>query len=150
MIAIDTNILLPLVDQDHSQHDRAMAFAASLAHRSDVAVSEFHLLELYNLLRNVAVVTVPLSASEAVEVCEAFRRHPSWQVIGFPPDSRRFHDQFWPRLRQRNFARRRSYDWRTALSILQAGVSEFATVNVRDFEGFGFERVWNPLQTSDS
>ncbi|MFM8358316.1 MAG: hypothetical protein ACKOET_07130 [Verrucomicrobiota bacterium] len=27
------------------------------------------------------------------------------------------------------------------------GVTEFATANVKDFEGFGFERVWNPLLT---
>jgi hypothetical protein len=24
-------------------------------------------------------------------------------------------------------------------------VSHFATVNHRDFKGFGFEKVWNPL-----
>jgi len=27
------------------------------------------------------------------------------------------------------------------------GVTEFATVNVNDFEGLGFQRVWNPLST---
>jgi hypothetical protein len=43
-------------------------------------------------------------------------------------------------------ARRRAYDWRAALSMLRQGVTEFATVNVKDFEGFGFARVWNPLK----
>ncbi len=52
MIAIDTNILLPLVVEDHPQHPQALAFAESLQSRSDVAISEFVLLELYNLLRN--------------------------------------------------------------------------------------------------
>jgi hypothetical protein len=25
------------------------------------------------------------------------------------------------------------------------GVTEFATVNVKDFEGMGFRKVWNPI-----
>lgn len=90
-------------------------------------------------------MTQPLSASAAVDVCEAFRQHPVWQTLGFPSESRPFHDAFWPRLRQPGFARRRAFDWRLALSLLQQGVTEFATVNLKDFEGFGFEKVWNPL-----
>lgn len=145
MISIDTNILFPLVVEDHPQHTQAAAFAESLGARSDVAISELVLLELYNLLRNSAVMTQPLSASAAVDVCEAFRQHPVWQILGFPPDSRPFHDAFWPHLRQPGFARRRSFDWRLALTLLQQGVTEFATVNLKDFEGFGFEKVWSPL-----
>jgi len=145
MISIDTNILFPLVDEDQPQHAQALAFAESIQHRSDVAISEFVLLELYNLLRNTAVMTKPLSPTAAVDVCEAFRQHPSWQILGFPPESRLFHDDYWPRLRTRDFARRRSFDWRLALSLIQQGVTEFATVNLKDFEGFGFERVWSPL-----
>jgi hypothetical protein len=26
------------------------------------------------------------------------------------------------------------------------GVTEFATVNTKDFKGVGFRRVWNPLE----
>jgi hypothetical protein len=66
-------------------------------------------------------------------------------VIGFPPDSRSFHDQFWPRLRGKDFARRRAFDWRAGLSLIHQGVTEFATVNLKDFQNFGFTRVWNPL-----
>jgi hypothetical protein len=49
-------------------------------------------------------------------------------------------------VKEKNFARRRAYDWRAALSMLRQGVTEFATVNVKDFEGLGFSRVWNPLK----
>lgn len=28
---------------------------------------------------------------------------------------------------------------------MQAGVTHFATVNRKDFEDFGFKKVWNPL-----
>lgn len=145
MISIDTNILLPAVDTDHPFHVRAALFFESLQARDDVAISEFILLELYGLLRNPAVLAKPLSAVAAVGVCDTFRRHPRWQILGFPPGSRRFHDAFWPRLRNKTFARRRAYDWRAALSLLQQGVTEFATVNEKDFLGFGFKRVWNPL-----
>ncbi len=146
MISIDTNILLPAVDTESAGHLRAAAFLEGLGDREDVAVSEFILMELYGLLRNSVVLRRPLSAARAASVCEAFREHPHWQVIGFPPESRAFHDAFWPRLRKEAFARRRAYDWRTALSLLQQGVTEFATANEKDFAGFGFARVWNPLE----
>lgn len=145
MISIDTNILLPSVVVEQPLHADALAFFDSLQNRDDVAISEFILLELYNLLRNPAVLTKPLSALQACDVCQAFRRHPRWQIIGFPPDSRSFHDSLWPPLRERSFARRRAYDWRAALSMIRNGVTEFATANVKDFQGFGFDRVWNPL-----
>ncbi len=145
MISIDTNILLPAVEECNADHARAADFLNSLHHRVDVAISEFILLELYGLLRNPAVLATPLPAGEAVDVCESFRQHPHWQIIGFPADSRRFHDAFWPRLRAPDFARRRAFDWRSALSLQQQGITEFATVNTKDFQGFGFVRVWNPL-----
>ena len=145
MISIDTNILLPAVERTNTSHRGAAAFLESLVERDDVAVSEFVLVELYCLLRNPAVLGKPLSASAAVDVCEAFRQHPRWQTIGFPTESRAFHDAYWPRLRATTFARRRAFDWRVALSLVQQGVTEFATVNTKDFAGFGFARVWNPL-----
>lgn len=145
MISIDTNILLPAVEMGNDQHAVAAAFLESLQDRDDVVISELILLELYGLLRNPAVLAKPLSASAAVDVCESFREHPLWQVVGFPPNGRHFHDTFWPRLRAKDFARHRAFDWRAALSLLQQGVTEFATVNEKDFQGFGFARVWNPL-----
>lgn len=145
MISIDTNILLPAVETGNALHAPAAAFLESLQDREDVVISELMLLELYGLLRNPAVLAKPLSASAAVDVCESFRQHPLWQVVGLPPESRHFHNTFWPRLRAKDFARRRAFDWRAALSLLQQGVTEFATVNEKDFRGFGFTKVWNPL-----
>lgn len=146
MISVDTNILLPAVESRNPGHGRAAAFLLSLQERDDVALSEFILLELYVLLRNPVVMGQPLSAAKAASICEAFRQHPRWQVVGLPSESRAFHDAFWPRLRKESFARRRAFDWRTALGLLQQGVTEFATINTKDFQGFGFARVWNPLE----
>jgi uncharacterized protein len=147
MISLDTNILLSAVESANVCHGKAAAFVQSLQDRDDVAISEFILLELYGLLRNPVVLARPLSAGAARAICESFRQHPRWQLIGFPPDSRSFHDLLWPRLRVDSFARRRIYDWRSALSMLRQGVTDFATVNVKDFESFGFARVWNPLES---
>lgn len=144
MISIDTNVLLPAIETGNVRHGVAAEFLGSLMDREDVVISEFVLLELYNLLRNPAVLAKPLDASGAVETCEAFRHHPLWQVVGFPSDSRNFHDAFWPKLREKDFARRRAYDWRLALSLLNQGVTRFATVNVKDFRGLGFKEVWSP------
>lgn len=44
-----------------------------------------------------------------------------------------------------DFAIRRIVDARLALTLRHHGVTDFATSNVKDFEGFGFTRVWNPL-----
>lgn len=133
------------METTNTLHAVAATFMAELNSRRDVVLSEFVLLELYGLLRNPATVPRPRSAAQAVALCAAFRAHPRWQVVGLPSDSREFHDAFWPRLAEPGFARRRAFDWRTALSLLQQGVDEFATANVRDFEGFGFKRVWNPV-----
>jgi predicted nucleic acid-binding protein len=145
LISIDTNILFAALNADSPEHSRAALFLESLQNQDDVAISEFILIELYGLLRNPTVLARPLTASRASTICESLRQHPKWQLIGFPNESRAFHNAFWPKLHKESFARRRAYDWRTALSLTQQGVSDFATVNLKDYEGFGFKRVWNPL-----
>ena len=96
MISIDTNILLPAVEAKNADHVKAAAFLESLTARDDVAISEMALVELYVLLRNPAVLGQPLTPSDAVRLCEEFRRHPAWQIIGFPGNSRAFHDAYGP------------------------------------------------------
>ncbi|MDN5871645.1 MAG: type II toxin-antitoxin system VapC family toxin [Nitrococcus sp.] len=145
MIAIDTNILIAALDQEHEAHPPATEFLGSLDRRTDVVISEFVLVELYGLLRNPRVVRNPLSARHAVDICGRFRGHPCWRLFGFPPDSEALHAILWENAAKQQFARRRIYDLRLALSLVQQGVTNFATVNVKDFSGCGFERVWDPL-----
>jgi uncharacterized protein len=145
MIPVDTNILLPAVESGNSGHPKAAAFPASLHDRQDVAIRGFFLPELFMLLRNPSVLSRPPTAGAAPDVCEAFHQHPRWQVNGYPPGSRAFHDRFWPKLREDHFARRRACDRRAALALLQQGTTDFATVNQKDFRDLGFKRVWIPL-----
>ena len=145
MIGIDTNILLPAIETTNPAHVRAAAFLRSLTEKSEVAVSELVLIELYGLLRNPLVLGKPASARQATAICRRFRDHPRWHLLGLPPDGRAFHDDLWDRLDDPKTPRKRVYDLRLGLSLVAQGVTDFATVNLRDFAGLGFRKVWNPL-----
>ena len=146
MTSFDSNILLYAFSRTSPFHDRARVFLEDLTPHDDVAVSELVLVEFYTLLRNPAVLLHPLPAAAAVEVVQSYRRHPRWMLVGFDPDSTALHDELWRLAAGARYARRRIYDARLALSLRRQGVTEFATANVKDFGGFGFDRVWNPLE----
>jgi uncharacterized protein len=145
MISIDANLLLYCYCEASPHHLKTKAFIDSLGMREDVALSEFVLSEVYLHLRNPAVLESPLEPTAAVGVIQRYRLHPRWRVLGFPPRSREIHAALWKAAAQPGFARRRIYDLRTALCLQAFGVTGFATANVKDFEGTGFARVWNPL-----
>ena len=145
MLSIDANLLLYCYSEASPQHAGARQFIESLSAREDVALSEFVLTEFYLLLRNPAVLAKPLTAPAAVAVIQSYRQHPRWKVLGFPPVSRELHTDLWQRAAAPGIARRRIYDTRTALALRAFAVTEFATANVKDFEGFGFVKVWNPV-----
>jgi toxin-antitoxin system PIN domain toxin len=145
MLSVDTNILLYAYNEASPWHDAAFDWMSSIQQNEDVAISEFILAEFYGLLRNPAVLKHPLTAEEAVEVIQTYRSHPRWRLIGFPTESRPLHDTLWKKATSKTFAFRRLYDTRSALTLIAQGVTEFATVNVKDFEGVGFRKVWSPL-----
>lgn len=146
MTSIDANLLLYCYSEASPLHHGALQFLRELGTRSDVAVSELVLVEFYTLLRNPAVLERPLEPADAVQVIDAYRHHPHWALLGFDPSSVELHAELWKLAARKGFARRRIYDARLALSLRRQGVREFATANTRDFGGFGFERVWNPLE----
>ena len=145
MLSIDTNLLFHAFNVDLPSHKAAYARLAAIPTKEEVAISEFILAELYGLLRNSVVLKHPLEADEAVDVIQIYRRHPRWRLIGFPVESRSLHDALWEKARRKGFAFRRLYDARSALTMTAQGVTAFATANVKDYEGFGFRKVWNPL-----
>jgi uncharacterized protein len=141
MIGIDTNLLLYARVTGSPHHVAAIGFLDALASNPDVAISELVLAELYVLLRNPAVLNPPLGPEDAVAEIEVFRRHPRWQLT----DAAEVMHKVWPEAARPGFPRRRLFDLRLALTMQAFGVTEFATANVKDFEGLGFIRVWNPL-----
>lgn len=145
-LAFDTNLLFYAVNEDSPFHQDASRFIGSLDSNDEVVVSELVLVELYQMLRNPVVNELPLDAELAAEVVGAYRRHPRWLLVALPVNQRRLHDRLWKLAGRPGFPRRRIYDTRLALSLVDQGVAEFATTNAKDFEDLGFSRVWNPLK----
>lgn len=145
MLSLDTNILLYAQNRDCAEHESACQFVEVCATRDDIAICELVLLELYQLLRNPAVLSAPLTAPEAAAVCNAWRANPRWARIENAPVM----DQVWVVARRPDIARRVVFDARIALILRHHGVTEFATRNTADFEGFGFARLINPIDGTD-
>jgi toxin-antitoxin system PIN domain toxin len=144
VISIDTNLLLYSLNRDCPEHGAARAFVLSCVDRRDVAIAELVLVELYVLLRNPAVVRKPLEGDAAAGLCQAFRRNPRWALV----DTAAVMDRVWAAAARPGVARRHLFDARLAHTLLDNGVKQLATHNPRDFEGFGFERVFDPLQAT--
>jgi toxin-antitoxin system PIN domain toxin len=146
MISFDTNLLLYSLNKDCAEYEPARAFFAALPGSSNsVVICELELLELYVLLRNPAVLKVPLGSSEAVSLVQTFRRHPTWRLIDYPGEGSAIMDEVWRLAAEPGIARRAVFDARLALTLRHHGVTEFATRNTSDFTRFGFSRIWNPL-----
>jgi uncharacterized protein len=107
-----------------------------------VVICELVLVELFALLCSPRGLKKPLSSPEAVEVCQVYRTNPGWRLVENAPVMK----HVWRRVSQKGFARRRIFDARLSLTLQRHQVTELATANVKDFEGFGFQRVWNPLE----
>ena len=142
MIAFDTNLVIYAANRRAPEQPAAAAFLQSLARRRDVVVCELMLVEVYLKLRNLRILARPLNASAAAAYCQAFRNNANWSLVESAPVM----DEVWRLAAQKSFAFRRIVDARLALTLRHHGVTEFATTNVRDFRGFGFARVWNPLK----
>ncbi len=144
MLSFDTNIAVHAAHAASALHGRAFDFVASLGARRDVAVCELMLVELYLKLRNEKIFSKPLGPAQAASFCQTYRGNSAWMLI----DSAPVMDDVWRLSAGRGFAFRRIIDARLALTLLHHGVREFATTNEKDFRGFGFDRVWNPLSGS--
>ncbi len=141
MLSFDTNIAVHAANTSSPSHAPARAFIESLATRRDVAVCELVLVELYLKLRNEKIFPRPLTAPQAAAVCLAYRNNQAWSLIESAPVMA----EVWPETARPGYAFRRIIDLRLARTLRHHGVTAFATTNVKEFNGQGFERVWNPL-----
>jgi len=143
VIAIDTNLFIYAQVRGGPFHDASAEFLQEMSERSDVVLAELVLVELYLALRNPAIVDPALDAPTAGAQCEAFRRHPRWRLV----ENAEVMQGVWSAAVQPGFARRRIIDVRLAQTLQAHGVTDFATVNTKDFNDLGFRRVWNPLDS---
>lgn len=143
MIGIDTNLLLYSLNPVSEWHSRAMSFLREHLGVSSVrvAIADYVLVELYVHLRNPVVMARPLSAAAARDLVTSYWKIPNVMRI----ENAAVMDGVWALAGGREFARRRIFDARLALTLRHGGVTRLATSNVEDFQGLGFEKVWNPL-----
>jgi uncharacterized protein len=144
MISFDTNILFPALVQQHPNHAPARSFLQSHQHPK-VCLCELVLVETYVLLRNPALSPNPLGATEACAIIQKLRTHPQWRLIDYPGG---LMQPIWDQAGAPTFARRRIFDSRLAYTLRHHGVTEFVTDNIKDFENFGFKRIWSPFTST--
>lgn len=141
MIAFDTNILFPSLEPSHPSHQRAREFLQQIKDK-EAGLCELVLMETYALIRNAAVCARPMDGPAAVALVRRLRSNPRWRLLDYPGG---LMEDVWEAAGQPGFARRRIFDARLAITLLNHGVTDFATANVKDFAGFGFVKIWNPL-----
>ena len=145
MISFATNLLFYSLNPGSIWHGAAVAFLQEQLSRPGmrVVLTDYVLVELYVLLRNPAVMAQPLSAKAARDLVTAYWDIPSVMRV----EHAIVMDEVWEAAGAKAFARRRIFDAWLALTLRRSGVTHFATGNVADFQGWGFEKVWNPLVT---
>lgn len=144
-VSIDTNLFIYAADPDSPFHKRGRDFFASLADldKGVVCVCGLVLTEVYMQLRNPAIFKEPYSAKEAAGFCRNLKTNPAWAYIDY---SQEIFDQLMEFESTHGGSFRKVIDTRIALTLRHHRVTHMATANTEDFQGFWFERVWNPLE----
>lgn len=143
MIGIDTNILFYALNPKSKYFPKAKEFVEAVMSGGEhqVVMTDYVLVELYNLLRNPAVMDAPLSSKRATQVVTSYLKSP----IVTRAESAPIMDKVWKITEGEGFARRRIFDVRLALTLQHHGVTQFMTANVKDFQDLGFDKVCNPI-----
>jgi hypothetical protein len=138
----DTNILFHAINTSSPHHGRAASYLESHREDSDFALCELVLVELYVLVRNPTVNPTPLGPLEAARLVQSLRQDAGWAIVDYPGG---LMSRVWQAASMENFARRKIFDVRLALTLQHYGVRRFATRNTKDFESLGFEQIFDPL-----
>ena len=148
MMSCDTNVLFASLDSESVYHASAVAFLHGMRDTEQFGLCELMLVELYGLLRNPMVSKRPQNGAEVGRVIQRYRTHPRWLILDYPGPQSDVINRLWELASRADFPYKRIYDARLALTLRHHGVTEFATRNVKDFQRFGFKRVWDPLTVS--
>lgn len=139
MLSFDTNIAVYAANSRDPRNEAARDFLNRITSDGSVVICELMLVELYLKLCNVRIFANPWPPAEAAALCQAYRRNRIWKLV----DSGPVMEEVWKWAAKPDFAFRRIIDIRLALTLRHHGVTEFVTGNRKDFQGFGFSRVWN-------
>ena len=137
----DTNILFHAFDKSGSLFVKARAYLDSQASNRQFALCELVLCELYPLLRREALWEKPMTAQEALRTIQGLRNNEAWRIIDYPGG---LMDDVWKRAAAPQFPKSGVFDVRLAMTLRHYGVTHVATRNVKHFQGYGFEKVYDP------
>ena len=143
--AADTNLFIHAADPDSPHHAKARRFfdtVASGTRDHEFVLCELVMVELYMQLRNAAIFAKPYSSRESADYCTALKQNPVWRCVDYESA---ISPTLWQWARNTKAGMRRVIDARLALTLKHHGVTHFATANTKDFQEFGFEKIWNPL-----
>lgn len=142
ILSADTDLFLYAANPDSPHHAAARKFFEEHTEGHDrFLLCGLVLVELYMQLRNPAVFPKPRSAAQASAFCRTLRSHPKWEYGDYEPEvGAKLWD--WAAFTTKEF--HQTLDARLALTLRHHGVTHFATANPDHFQGFGFEKVWNP------
>lgn len=144
IFSADTNLFLYAANPDSPHHEAVRRFFEEEASgKQRFLLCGLVLVEIYMQLRNPAVFKKPRTAVEATAFCDTLRANPGWEFGDYEPEVAK---PLWNWAAKTTTGFRHIIDARLALTLRYHGVTHFATKNVGHFEGFGFERVWSPLE----
>ncbi len=143
MKSIDTNLLYYATNRDCQEHEKARALLEQVARETgEWILADQVLFEYYRLVRNPLVLAHPLPAQEASLRLRFFREELGCLHCAYDRDC---WEQAVAALAAPAFPPARTFDLVLAVTLRRNGVDAFYTRNVRDFEGFGWFTVIDPL-----
>ena len=147
ILSADTNLFLYAANPDSPHHEAGQTFfAENSSAKTRFLLCGLVLVEIYMHLRNPAIFKKPRSAKDAAAFCQTLRSNHAWEHADYEEDVA---TPLWKWAAKTTTGFRHIIDARLALTLRYHGVTHFATANVKHFEGFGFEKVWNPLLTPE-
>jgi len=138
ILSADTNLFLYAANPGSPHHAAARRFFEEETAGQRFLLCGPVLVEVYMQIRNPAVFKKPKTAREATAFCDALRANPAWEYGDYEPEVSK---PLW------NWAAKTTSGF-LAFTLRHHGVTQFATANEKHFEGFGFEKVWNPVTIS--
>lgn len=145
MKSLDTNILVYSLNRDCAEYQKAAsALQEALDYPKLWIIADQVYIELYKALRNPRVFGKPHTAEDAFSKVQTLRDHSGLRRCCYA-DS--VWDNLASNLKSPNFPYQRTHDAVLAQTLLKAGVQVLYTRNTKDFEGYGFEQVVNPIDS---
>jgi uncharacterized protein len=144
MYSLDTNILIYATNEDAPEHAKAQKVIAKLlATPNEWILADQVLLEFYRALRNPMVFENPASAPDAWRMINFYREEAGCQRCCFELEM--WH-QLELHLKSNRFEAKRTFDAVLAITLIGNAVQVLYTRNTKDFKGFGFRSIINPME----